>query len=267
MRQNCRSITRPTLSGGTVKKRILFVVGIAVGLGLSVVPFTGNVLHAAAAFLSVVTHNATLAGAGTTSSPLSIANGGVGTTQLATGAVTSGNIANGAVGSTQLATAAITSGNIANGAVGASQLALGAVGSSQLALGAVGSSQLANGAVGVSQLATGGAPTLNQVLGFDGTGLAWATKPSGISAIYINQPDPPIVTNIATQPTIVNTLNLPPGNYLVQATGNAIWDGSVNTLPWGVCEILNGSTFLHASDTVVSNITQQNGDVPLAVEI
>lgn len=71
------------------------------------------------------------------------------------GAITSTMIANGAVGSTQLATNAVQSSNIAAGAVGSTQLAANAVQSSKIAAGAVGSTQIAAGAVGSTQLAAG----------------------------------------------------------------------------------------------------------------
>jgi hypothetical protein len=65
--------------------------------------------------LSSVFHDATLTGNGTSSSPLGIANGGVGTAQLANNSVTSSKIAMGAVGTTQLADNAVTSAKIAPG--------------------------------------------------------------------------------------------------------------------------------------------------------
>ena len=60
-------------------------------------PFTENVARAAAQFLSSVTHDATLTGDGTSSVPLGIATNGVGTSQLASSAVTAPKIASGQV--------------------------------------------------------------------------------------------------------------------------------------------------------------------------
>jgi hypothetical protein len=84
-----------------------------------------------------------------------IASGAVGTQQLAFGAVTSANIAPGAVGTPQLANSAVTSANISPGAVGNSQMADGAVNSAKISAGAVGTSQLANNAVNTNQIADG----------------------------------------------------------------------------------------------------------------
>jgi hypothetical protein len=83
----------------------------------------------------------------------SVANGAIGTTQLAPGAVQSGNIASGAVGNAQLAPDAVQSANIVVGAVGTTQLATGAVGNAQLAPDAVQSGNIAAGAVGTTHLA------------------------------------------------------------------------------------------------------------------
>ena len=66
--------------------------------------------------LTSVAHDATLTGQGITASPLGISHGGVGTAQLANGAVTAGTIANGAVGTTQLANGAVTAGKLGGGA-------------------------------------------------------------------------------------------------------------------------------------------------------
>ena len=67
--------------------------------------------------LSSVFHDATLTGNGTGSSPLGIANGGVGTTQLANNSVTATKIAVGAVGTNQLADNSVTSAKLAFGQV------------------------------------------------------------------------------------------------------------------------------------------------------
>jgi hypothetical protein len=67
---------------------------LAAGANITVTPSGGNTLTVAAPnVLTTVVHNATLTGNGTAASPLSIANGGVGNTQLADNAVTAAKIA------------------------------------------------------------------------------------------------------------------------------------------------------------------------------
>ncbi|HUK13266.1 MAG TPA: hypothetical protein VLW17_08180, partial [Thermoanaerobaculaceae bacterium] len=61
-----------------------------------------------AAGLSAVIHDATLTGDGTAATPLGIANGGVGSPQLASGAVTGQKVAAGAIGTDHLANGAVT---------------------------------------------------------------------------------------------------------------------------------------------------------------
>lgn len=84
-----------------------------------------------------------------------LANQSVGSAQLASNAVGSGNIAAGAVGNTQLAGNAVNASKIAAGAVGTSQIAGNAVGSGQLANGAVGTPQLGSSAVQSGNIASG----------------------------------------------------------------------------------------------------------------
>jgi hypothetical protein len=69
-------------------------VTLAAGVNITVTPSGGNTLTIAAPnVLTSVVHNATLTGNGTAASPLGIANGGVGTNQLADNAVTAAKIA------------------------------------------------------------------------------------------------------------------------------------------------------------------------------
>ena len=68
---------------------------------------------------------------------LKIPDGGVGSAQIATSAVTSAKIASGAVGSAHLGAAAVTSAAIATGAIGLAQLADGGVATAKLADAAV----------------------------------------------------------------------------------------------------------------------------------
>ena len=71
---------------------------IAAGTNITVTPSGGNTLTIAAPnALTAIAHNATLSGNGTGASPLSIADGGVGTAQLANNAVTAAKIAPGNV--------------------------------------------------------------------------------------------------------------------------------------------------------------------------
>lgn len=84
-----------------------------------------------------------------------IATGAVGNAALAANVVQSSNIASGAVGSAQLAANAVTSAALASGAVTSTAIAANAVTSTAIASGAVGSTQIAAGAVGSSQIANG----------------------------------------------------------------------------------------------------------------
>jgi hypothetical protein len=71
---------------------------LAAGTNITVTPSGGNTLTVAAPdVLTSVFHNTTLSGSGTAASPLGIADGGVGTAQLALNAVTASNIAPGSV--------------------------------------------------------------------------------------------------------------------------------------------------------------------------
>jgi trimeric autotransporter adhesin len=72
---------------------------------------------AAVSGLTSIFRDATLTGNGTNIAPLGIANGGVGTTQLADNAVTGIKIAPGAVGTLQLGDVSVTGAKIANAAV------------------------------------------------------------------------------------------------------------------------------------------------------
>jgi|SRR5215813_272860 len=73
-------------------------LSLAAGTNITVTPSGSNTLTIAAPnTLTAVFHNPTLAGDGTSASPLGIANGGVGTVQLANSAVTAAKIAPGSV--------------------------------------------------------------------------------------------------------------------------------------------------------------------------
>jgi hypothetical protein len=91
---------------------------IAPGTNITVTPSGGNTLTIAAPnVLTAVFHDATLAGNGTGVSPLGIANGGVGTTQLANNSVISNKIASAAVNSQHLASNSVIADKIASGQV------------------------------------------------------------------------------------------------------------------------------------------------------
>ncbi|MBP7799881.1 MAG: tail fiber domain-containing protein [Thermoanaerobaculaceae bacterium] len=129
--------------------------------------FRDSLLAGSGGGLTAVTHNGTLTGDGTLSSPLGIANGGVGKTQLAAPGGTSGQVL-GTNGS------ALVWQNAGSG--GLSSIAhdgtLAGEGSSSSPLG------IANGGVGKTQLAAPGG-TSGQVLGTNGSALVWQNAGSG----------------------------------------------------------------------------------------
>src|SRR5918993_1489461 len=87
-----------TIRNKTYNLVVCAIVLLLVSAGLvTKIPFTENVARAAAKFLTSVTHDASLTGDGTNSAPLGIANNGVGTSQLANGAITAPKIASGQV--------------------------------------------------------------------------------------------------------------------------------------------------------------------------
>lgn len=150
--------------------------------------FRDGLLASSGGGLTAVTHNGTLIGDGTSSSPLGIATGGVGKTQLAASGGASGQVL-GTNGS------ALVWQNAGSG--GLSSVAhdgtLAGEGSSSSPL------SIANGGVGKAKLAaTGG--TAGQVLGTDGAVLVWQSAGSGALTLpyrgTTNSPMPAIdVTN------------------------------------------------------------------------
>jgi hypothetical protein len=120
--------------------RIILFVALTLSLGVITanLPFVNTtVAGAPTPPLTSVAHDATLAGAGTTAAPLGVASGGIGTSQLASSAVSSLNIALGAVGGSQLANGAVTSTKLGLSAVGTAQIADGAVTASKIGSGQV----------------------------------------------------------------------------------------------------------------------------------
>ncbi|MBW2672747.1 MAG: right-handed parallel beta-helix repeat-containing protein [Deltaproteobacteria bacterium] len=84
-----------------------------------------------------------------------IADGAVGSPQIALSAVKSGHIADGEVGSPEIALDAIRAGHILDGEVGSPEIALGAVKEGHLAAGAVTGTKIADGAVGSPKIGDG----------------------------------------------------------------------------------------------------------------
>jgi len=86
-------------------------------------------------------------------SGVKVADGGIGSTQIANDAITAAKIADDAVGSAAIADDAITSALIADDAVTSAAIADDAVGSAQIADNAVDNARIANGAVSIAKLA------------------------------------------------------------------------------------------------------------------
>jgi trimeric autotransporter adhesin len=144
--------------------------------------------------LSSVFHDLTLIGNGTQGSPLGIAPGGVGTLQLANQAVTAQKLANGSVvrsfnglfDNIQLAAGAnITITPAGNTLTIAAPNALSAVAHDATLTGNGTSASvlaIANAGVSAQKLNTTAPPLAGQLLGFDGSSLAWQTL-AGFSGI------------------------------------------------------------------------------------
>jgi hypothetical protein len=90
-------VTAPKIANGTVVRSFngLFDnVLMVAGTNITLTPSGNTIVVASPDSLTSVAHNSTLSGNGTTASPLSVANGGIGTTQLAEGAVGTSKLAN-----------------------------------------------------------------------------------------------------------------------------------------------------------------------------
>lgn len=144
-------------------------------------------LPAPSAGISSVASNATLSGDGTSGTPLSVADGGIGTAQLANDAVTNAKLADNAVNTAEIANDAVTNAKLADDAVDTAQIANDAVDTDQIANNAIETAQIAGDAVtqakladdsvGLAQLAHG---TADRYLGFNASGApAELTAPSG----------------------------------------------------------------------------------------
>ncbi len=95
------AVSAPKIASGQVVKSfngLTDSISLAAGSNVTITP-SGNTLTIAASGsgggLATVSHDGTLAGNGTSGLPLGITNGGVGTTQLASAAVTDANVAGG----------------------------------------------------------------------------------------------------------------------------------------------------------------------------
>lgn len=87
--------------------------------------------------LESVAHDATLSGDGTSASPLGAANQGIGTAQLADGAVVNIKLADGTVTGEKIANGAVTNAKLADGTVTGEKIANGAVTGAKIATGQV----------------------------------------------------------------------------------------------------------------------------------
>jgi hypothetical protein len=94
------AVTAPKIANGTVVRSFngLFDnVSLVAGNNITITPSGNSLTIAAPNSLTSIAHDATLTGAGTAASPLGVANGGIGTAQLADLAVTLDKIAVGQV--------------------------------------------------------------------------------------------------------------------------------------------------------------------------
>lgn len=165
-----------------------------------------------------------------------LATGAVGTNQLSANAVTAAKLAAGAVGSSQLATGAVSAGNIAAGAVGEAQLAASSVTAAKLATGAVGTTQLAASAVTSAKLATG-AVVSNNLAASAVTTAKLATGAVGSSQIATGAVGS---SQLAANLTIAGTMTA--SSFSGSGTGLS---GVPGSLPW--------QTVSGASQQAVSN--------------
>jgi hypothetical protein len=130
--------------------------------GGQVLGYNGSGLEwttAASGGLTSVTSNSTLTGDGTGNSPLGLSSD------------------------------AVASANVIDGTLTADDLGTESVGTSELIDGSVSAADLGAGSVGVREINTGSAPDPDQVLAYDGTGLAWTNAGSsgGLSSVMTDE--------------------------------------------------------------------------------
>jgi hypothetical protein len=134
------------LAGSTI-----LVLAFSAGIGLNVFK-RATVFGAPPIPLTSVAHDPTLTGSGTTSSPLGVSTGGIGTGQLANGAVTLPKLS---------------------------------------IPGGIGTGLLADGAVTLPKLSILGSPVIGNVVGYNGSGLAWQA-----ASIVVGGGGPQIVDSV-----------------------------------------------------------------------
>jgi hypothetical protein len=131
------AVTAPKIANGTVVRSLngLFDnVAIVGGTNITVTPSGNTLTIAAPSTLTAVSHDATLTGNGTSTTPLGIANGGVGTTQLANQSVTTAKLADSSVTAAQLAPGSVNAAQLADGSITTAKLADSAVTLSKIAV-------------------------------------------------------------------------------------------------------------------------------------
>jgi len=217
--------------------------------------------------LSVVSHDASLTGDGTSGSPLGVANGGVSNSRLAANAVTADKILDGTIGSNDLSSGAVTDQKVAtgiayskitggptslppSGAAGGALIgtypnpgiAAGAVGSSQLAVGAVTSDRILDATVGSNDLANGAVTDQKVAAGIAYskiTGGPTSLPPSGSAggSLSGNYPNPGIADGSITP----SKLQIPfVGTASLSGNGGVV---SITNLGAGTAIRGEGSTF------------------------
>jgi hypothetical protein len=179
------SLTAADLAAGSVGTSELSTSSSPSTSG-QVLSYDGSGLAWVAPSATVTADGSTLIGDGSSGSPLSIRDGGVGSTQLAGGAVGTTELDGGAVTGDKLAADAVTADKIATGAVGSDALAPDAVTAAAVAPGAIGTSELADASVVAADVNVAGTPAAGDVLAYDDTqagDLIWQTPGSATSSL------------------------------------------------------------------------------------